>query len=74
MLTYSILKIIFPVLLILTSSWQIASFPQSQLKLTRVTINKVTVIDHIFLKYNPETTYIAESIITDISYHYPTLN
>ena len=38
-------------------------------KPTRVTIHSPTFIDHAFLKYNPQTTYIAGSITTDISDH-----
>ena len=40
-------------------------------KPTRVTIHSATLIDHIFLKYNPQSTHFAGSIITDISDHYP---
>ena len=39
-------------------------------KPTRVIINSATFIDHVFLKYNPQTSYIAGSIMTDISDHY----
>ena len=40
-------------------------------KSTRVTIHSATLIDHIFLKHNPQSTHFAGSIITDISDHYP---
>ena len=40
-------------------------------KPTRVIIHSATLIDHIFLKYNPQSTHFAGSIITDISDNYP---
>ena len=46
------------------------SFVPAITKPTRVTINAATLTGNIFLKYNPQTTFNAGSIMTNISDYY----